>query len=664
MREGRNSGALVASLVLVLACSSTQPTPSPIASGAPTSHPDQTQSPGAQTGQPTQQTGSTPSPVETATGPQPQAGGTLHVGVLTLSQPIDPTGATAFDPQGDFGSLTEVLRCCLTRTLMGYTDNAGEGLRLAPDVAADFPTVSDDGLVWTFKIREGIQYAPPYDDRFVVAGDFVRALQRLGKPCSECPFGAVGSSGYLLYDHVEGFAAYLDGTATSISGIEAPDDRTFIVHLNHPNGSLGHLMALSQISPLPPLPDDPAAPLGVATGHDDGFGPYLAATGPYMLEGSEQISVDGPVRQHVAASGLVRLDHAYLVRNPSWHQSSDPLRVAYPDRIEIQTVPDATAAAAGIDDGSIDVLLDATPPLDEVIRYRDDPALSARFHAAPADSQRDILLNLVVPPMDDVHVRRAISWLLDREALRSITEQTAGQLAAVARHAVPDSTLGDLLVHYDPYGSPGDRGDLDRAHQEMAMSAYDSNGDGVCDDPVCANVPTLSRGLEPFPTLAAEVGRQLAAIGITLSVQMSTQFFTDIADPLNPRGMMIDITYSKDYPGADSFFVPQLYRGTSPTEYWNPMGVGLTANDLRLFGIDKQSPSVDSRIEACLPQIGVAQNQCWAQFDQYVMEQLVVVLPYTSLTAARTTSARVTSFAFDRFNVLPALNRMSVAPSP
>jgi hypothetical protein len=198
----------------------------------------------------------------------------------------------------------------------------------------------------------------------------------------------------------------------------------------------------------------------------------------------------------------------------------------------------------------------------------------------------------------------------------------------------------------------------------MAQSRYDSDGDGVCDDPVCLNIATLSREPAPFPQLSAELGSQMADIGLTFDVQLAVQgtFFGELGDPTKSYGVMVDITYIKDYPGADSFFVPTFYRGPVGEEYFNPMGVNMTAEDLAMWGLEGESPSLDARIAACIPLIGVAQDQCWAEFDQFVMEQLVVLLPYTILTNARTTSDRVSVFTWDRELALPAMNAIALVP--
>ena len=56
------------------------------------------------------------------------------------------------------------------------------GAILRPDLAADYPSISSDGLTWTFKIKQGLHYAPPMADKSIVAGDFVRSMERALRP--------------------------------------------------------------------------------------------------------------------------------------------------------------------------------------------------------------------------------------------------------------------------------------------------------------------------------------------------------------------------------------------------------------------------------------------------------------------------------------------------
>ena len=56
-----------------------------------------------------------------------------------------------------------------------------------------------------------------------------------------------------------------------------------------------------------------------------------------------------------------------------------------------------------------------------------------------------------------------------------------------------DWHLNNLLADYDPYPSPNYAGDIEAAKEEMAQSKYDTDGDGVCDDPVSDIVAVTTR---------------------------------------------------------------------------------------------------------------------------------------------------------------------------
>ena len=47
--------------------------------------------------------------------------------------------------------------------------------RCGPDLAQGMPEVSSDGLTWTFRLKRGLRFAPPFDDTPIVARDIVRA---------------------------------------------------------------------------------------------------------------------------------------------------------------------------------------------------------------------------------------------------------------------------------------------------------------------------------------------------------------------------------------------------------------------------------------------------------------------------------------------------------
>ncbi len=121
-------------------------------------------------------------------------GGTLLVGLVDWArhelQYGSPDGKAqyALDPQADYGLPTlELFRCCLLRTLFSYNGKptADGGAELRPDLASGHPEVSADGLTWTFRLKPGLRYAPPYEDTEIVAADVIRAVERTLSPAPD-----------------------------------------------------------------------------------------------------------------------------------------------------------------------------------------------------------------------------------------------------------------------------------------------------------------------------------------------------------------------------------------------------------------------------------------------------------------------------------------------
>ena len=109
---------------------------------------------------------------------EPQPGGTFRGALIS-------DVADAWDPHKAYYTVNwGFYRCCLLRTLLNYNGLPAEegGNDPVPDLAAAQPEVSDDGTEWTFTLQEGLMYAPPMEDVTVVAGDFVRSLERTADP--------------------------------------------------------------------------------------------------------------------------------------------------------------------------------------------------------------------------------------------------------------------------------------------------------------------------------------------------------------------------------------------------------------------------------------------------------------------------------------------------
>lgn len=614
--------------------------------------------------------------------PGPWRGGTLRLAMVgDLGW-----GYQQLDPQRAYwGDDWEVFRCCLLRTLFAHNGRpASEAGDLPqPDLAAALPEVSGDGLTWTIDVKPGIHYAPPLEDVEIVAGDFVRAFLRTGDPDVE--------AGYPFYFSViEGFDAYAAGEADTISGLETPDDHTLVIHLTEPTGDFLSRLTLGATAPVPPNPSRPDAVLGAAEGRDGSYGRFLVASGPYMIEGSDDLDLTLPGRKQEPIAGysppeldadgnVLSPGSLMLVRNPSWDAATDGLRAAYPDRIEIQLRGETAGReyraatrelSAAVENGTVDAVLDMAYPAAQLRRYLADPEMKGRVLKLPSGSLSYLVMRLAVPPFDDIHVRRAVAFAIDEPALvRTVSEDPVtgrGLVGAVAAtHIVPDGLEHYLLAAYDPYPPS-----LERAKQEMSLSPYDRNHDGLCDVSACGGVLAVTNEPSVGPAGGDQVAASLRAIGIDLRVELAnsgepweSSWQVRCSDVLQQVPVCLGWGWMVDYPNA-STFLEVLFDSSQVETGGNPSLLGASSSQLRQWGYGVTNvPSADDRIDRCHSLTGSSQIECWAELDQYLMEEVLPVIPYLSLEPTFVVSERVATLSYS--DVPPfdlSLDRISLLP--
>jgi len=617
-------------------------------------------------------TGSHPAPAPSSF----VAGGTLRVGVLT-NQSCEFTfcGGQHDDPQwaGEDPMSYEVGRCCLLRTLLSYNgqSTSGGGTILRPDLANGLPAISNDGLTWTFHLRRGLHYAPPLQRTEITAQDFIRSFRRLlGPPPSNAPdyYGGVLDpymGNYLdLRDLIAGAAEYVDGKASGINGLEAPDPHTLRIHLTRPDGALASLLSEPDTAPIPPNPQDPSAPFGVLQDHSRPGWPYVVASGPYMIEGAGRRDFSKPPEQQLPASGDAP-NSLTLVRNPSWDPRTDRLRAAEPGRIVLMPVANDADAENLVKGGTLDLVMnwDAKPNLL-------GPAAGGagtRAVTAPRDWMVFVDLNTALPPFNDLHVRRAVNLAIDRRAVVGAYAHD-GVGAVPATHIGLDSEENNLLLNYDPLRSVD--GNLQAARQEMAASAFDRNRDGTCDAAVCTGIQLLVRDSQPGDGGAARlVSDDLRAIGIGVRVapQDRDTFNASYGHPEAHIAMRLD-AWVKDLTDGATYFPPLFASpATGVTMGYAPPLVGAPPSLLKKWGYAVRSvPNVDDRVEQCLPLAFTAADECWAGLDQYLITNVVARAPLVVLTTGRVVPPRVSSIVFDQSDAtpMPALDRVVLKRGP
>jgi peptide/nickel transport system substrate-binding protein len=581
--------------------------------------------------------------------------GNLKGGTLKLAALADVTAA--FDPQKEYYSVAwEWYRCCLLRTLMSYTGTptAQGGTELHPDLAAQDPETSSDGLTWTFKIKPGVMYAPPFQDVEITANDFITALKRTSDPKAN-----VGGYSF-YYSVIEGFDDFGAGKADEISGLKAVDDHTLEITLNEPTPDLGYRFAMATTAPIPPLEK---GVYGAATGHDKNYGRYLVASGPYMWAGSDQMDFSADPSDQDTVSGYIPNRSMDLVRNPSWSESTDDLRKAYPDEITVQIGGDNDDLYNKVAAGELDSVVDGIVPPDKIKEYQTNPELQNRLNAYPSDGIRYVSFNLALPPFDDIHVRKAVNWVFDKDGFRQLRGgPTTGELAG---HIFVNSLENNILQDYDPYATANGSGDLAKAQEEMAQSKYDTDQDGVCDDPSCQNILSITDREDPYPKQAALLSQFLEPLGMTLDVKELERgtMYNKCYDPNAHSTFCIGPAWGKDFPDGITFGQPLFDSSGINASNYNLLGA--SPADLKKWGYDiTEVPSVDDKVDECArTEPGDARFQCWADFDKYLMEEVAPFVVYLFDNNVDVISTNVTNYSFDQFAGLAAYDQMAVSGS-
>ena len=349
-----------------------------------------------------------------------------------------------------------------------------------------------------------------------------------------------------------------------------------------------------------------------------------------------------------------------LVRNSSWDPATDDLRPAYVDRIEVVFGGETADLQNQVRSGDLDLVLDASPPPNLLREYVTDPELTKHLHVHPADATSYLEFNVLQPPFDDVHVRKAVNLVIDKVGLRTLLGgETKGELTG---HIMPDSLQNGQLDTYDPYATPGSTGDVEAARDEIALSVY-GNEDGICVDPACKGVLSFTVNQQAYEDQAALIADNLDEIGITLDVkalEISTMY-SKCADPSVHMGVCLALSWYKDYADGYTFAIP-LFGSVSifPSCCNDPL-VGASEALLRKNGYDPVSvPNVDAQLEECARTVGDARFECWAALDRLLMEEVVPWVPWLSSNGVWITSERILAFSYDQSSALPALDRVSV----
>jgi len=535
-------------------------------------------------------------------------GGILKVGLLS-----DVTAA--MDPAKEYYSIGWGLLRVMNRTLLTYKPvPAPDGNELVPDVAASMPQQSSDGLTWTYTLKPNVKFGPPVS-RAIVCDDFKAAFERMFTPA--------GDGGYnFYYTIIEGVDAFKKDNSVGLSGVQCTDDHTLVFKLTEPAGDFPFRTAMPATAPIP-------AAEKLTEGHDQDWGRFMVSSGPYMWLGEDKIDFSAPGKSQKPAEGYQPNRSMTLVRNPDWDAATDDVRKAYVDEIDVQIGGETQDLENKVIQGQLDVLEDGVVPAQVLSQFQNDPARKDHVTIHGSDVTRYLWMNVTLPPFDDLHVRKAVNLIVNKDALRRI--RGGPQFGEIATHVVPPSMGGALPASYDPYATPGHRGDLAKAQAEMKQSKYDTNQDGVCDANECKGIFWVTDSGDPYPDQTASLQQDLAKIGITdprvRALDRGTMY-NFYSTPAKKVQFGNGAAWGKDYADVLTFIDP-LFNGANI----QPTG------NVNYSELD--DPTLNSKIAECKKLTGTERGQCWADSDKYIMENDANWVPWLWDNNVRVYSANI-----------------------
>ena len=382
-----------------------------------------------------------------------QRGGVYRTAVSTfgLTDNFDPTGETQI-------GFAYAVYDATSRTLVGFRHIPGAaGSVPVADLATSVPKPTDHGLTYTFHLKSGIKFGPPLN-RAITSQDIEYAFQRINDAT------LVPQYGYYYDGLIKGLTGKAKTPDSHIAGISTPNATTIVFHLTKPAGDFLQRVAMPAATPIP----QEVAKCFLKPGD---YGRDLVSTGPYMFQGADAVDVSS-CSSIKAMAGFDPTRQITLVRNPNYVQSTDTTRANYLDGVSISIDPNVSDIFARVQKGELDGSMNDVPPAVVTQNYLRSSSLKKYFHSDPINQGENITMNLAVPPFTDIHVRKAVAWVLDKASM--LTALGGSSHYTLATHIIPPTLPGGLPASYDPYKTPNESGDLAKAQAEMKLSAFDS----------------------------------------------------------------------------------------------------------------------------------------------------------------------------------------------
>ena len=294
----------------------------------------------------------------TAAAEEAAEGKELSVQVGPDPETIDPALNSAVDGGN---MILHAFECLLT------IDQDG---KIAPGQAETWEN-SEDGLTWTFHLRDGLKWSDGSD---LTANDFVYSWKRVCDPEVAAPYAET------VLGMVEGFDEAIDGNLDAL-GVTAVDDQTLEVKLSAPCPFFESLAAFATLSPVQEA--------------------TVEANGDAWAIEPETYVSNGPFYVTEWEPG----SHITMSKNPNYW-NADAVKLG---SIKWNLIEDSNASYSAYQSGEVLMIKDV--PTEEI------PSLEGNeeFHVEPIIGTYYISYNTQVAPLDDANVRKALNLAIDRE---------------------------------------------------------------------------------------------------------------------------------------------------------------------------------------------------------------------------------------------------------
>lgn len=319
---------------------------------------------------------------------------------------------------------------------------------------AESYTVSDDGLVWTFTMRDGLKWSDGSD---LTAKDFEYSFKRLAAPDTAAPYAET------VVGMIDGYA---DATGNPDAGgnmttepdfdalnvVASEDGKTLTVTLSYPCAYFDKLAAFAAMSPVQQA--------------------TVEANGDAWCTEPDTYICNGPYY----ISDWVPSERLVLTKNPNYVGGWDSSKIVS-DTITLLLLEDSSASYAAYNSGEAQLVKDV--PTDEI------PSLTKAedggdFYVDTILGTYYLSLNDQKEPFNDVNVRKALSLAIDRDYVANTIMQGT---YTPAYNLVGPGIVDESGMFYDnanggkTYISDDYEANLEAAKQALADAGY-PNGEG------------------------------------------------------------------------------------------------------------------------------------------------------------------------------------------